>query len=75
MHKMRKAGLSVLLSLFSLYGFCQQVSSSVEEPTDFMRSNGKIYVVVAVVTIIVIGLVIYLINLDRKITRLEKRKE
>jgi len=43
-----------------------------EEPTDFMNSNGKIFVVVAVVVIILIGLFIYLINLDRKIKKLEK---
>ncbi|MGB8193885.1 MAG: CcmD family protein [Chitinophagaceae bacterium] len=39
---------------------------------DALRSNGKIYVVVAVVVIILIGLFIYLFRLDRKITRLEK---
>ena len=43
-----------------------------EEPTDFMNSNGKIFVVMAVVVIIVLGLFIYLINLDRKIRKLEK---
>jgi CcmD family protein len=40
---------------------------------DLMRSNGKIYVVVAVLVIIFIGIVLYLIRLDRKISRLEKR--
>lgn len=37
-----------------------------------MRSNGKIYVVVAVVVTILLGLFIYLANLDKKITRMEK---
>ena len=37
-----------------------------------MRSNGKIYVVVTVLLIILTGLFIYLINLDRKLSRLEK---
>lgn len=37
-----------------------------------MRSNGKIYVVVAVLVTIFIGIVIYLIRLDRKISKLEK---
>jgi hypothetical protein len=37
-----------------------------------MRSNGKIYVVVAVLVIILLGLFIYLIRLDRKIGKLEK---
>jgi len=38
-----------------------------------MRSNGKIYVVVAVLLIILGGLFFYLISLDRKISRLEKK--
>ena len=37
-----------------------------------MRSNGKIYVVVSVILIIFTGIILYLIRLDRKITRLEK---
>ena len=42
------------------------------ESPDFMRSTGKIYVVIAVLCIIFIGIVLFLINLDRKLTRLEK---
>lgn len=37
-----------------------------------MRSNGKIYVVVTVLVIILIGLFLYLIRLDRKISKMEK---
>jgi CcmD family protein len=40
-----------------------------------MNSNGKIYVVMAVVVVIVLGLFIYLFNIDRKITRLEKKEK
>ena len=40
---------------------------------DALRSSGKIYVVVIVLVIILIGLFIYLINTDRKISRLEKK--
>jgi hypothetical protein len=39
-----------------------------------MRHNGKIYVVVGVILIIFTGFILYLIRLDRKITRLEKGK-
>ena len=42
---------------------------------DTMRSNGKIYVVVAVCLTILIGLFIYVFALDRKMTRMEKNKE
>jgi CcmD family protein len=40
---------------------------------DAMRSEGKIYVVLAVVLIIFFGLIAYLIYTDRKISKLEKR--
>lgn len=44
------------------------------EMADTMRSNGKIYVVVAVCITILAGLILYVFNLDRKISRLEKEK-
>ena len=39
---------------------------------DALRSNGKIYVVVAVLVTILLGLFIYLWSVDRKISKLEK---
>lgn len=39
---------------------------------DTMRSNGKIYVVVAVCLTILIGLFTYVFALDRKIKKMEK---
>ena len=41
---------------------------------DVMKENGKIYVVIAVMLTILAGLVLYLIRLDRKISKLEKNK-
>ena len=40
---------------------------------DTMRSSGKIYVVVAVILTIFAGIIIYLIRLERKLTKLEKQ--
>jgi CcmD family protein len=40
---------------------------------DKMRSEGKIYVLVAIILVILLGLVVYLVMIDRKATRLEKR--
>ncbi|NOU38993.1 MAG: CcmD family protein [Ferruginibacter sp.] len=42
------------------------------EMADTMRSNGKIYIVVAVCLTILLGLLLYVFTLDKKITRLEK---
>lgn len=43
------------------------------EMADTMRSEGKIYVVVAILLLIFVGLITYLILLDRKITKIEKK--
>lgn len=45
------------------------------EMADTMRSNGKIYVVVAVCLTILIGLFIYVARVDRKVSRFEKNKD
>lgn len=42
------------------------------EMAEKMRSEGKIYVVVLVVAILFSGLIIYAINTDRKVSKLEK---
>ncbi|MCX6323432.1 MAG: CcmD family protein [Sphingobacteriales bacterium] len=42
---------------------------------DLMRSNGKIYIVVAVCLTILIGLFLYVTSIDRKISRLEKENK
>ena len=42
------------------------------EMTDTLRSNGKIYVVVAVVLTILLGLIAYLVITDRKVSALEE---
>ena len=45
------------------------------EMADRMRSEGKIYVVVAVISVVFLGLAVYLITLDRRISKMEKEKE
>jgi len=50
------------------------IAQNTAEPTvDLMRSNGKIYVVMAVVLVIMIGFFTYLYTVDKKITKLEKQ--
>ncbi len=64
--------LVLLTALMPVFLMAQAAENEVDM-ADVMRSNGKIYVVVAVVVIILTGLIVYLISLDRKITKLEKR--
>lgn len=58
----------LLMSTFSLY------AQPPVEMADGMRSNGKIYVVVAVLSVILLGLFVFLISIDRKVSRLEKER-
>jgi hypothetical protein len=44
------------------------------EMSDLMHQNGKIYVVVAVILTIFAGIILYLVRLDRKISKLEKNQ-
>lgn len=39
-----------------------------------MRSNGRIYVVIAVILTILIGLILYVVRLDRKIRKFENEQ-
>jgi len=42
------------------------------EMADAFRAEGKIYVVVAIILIVLAGLITYLFMLDRKLSRLER---
>lgn len=50
-------------------------SGNTVEMADVMRSNGKIYVVLAVVLVIFAGIIIYLISIDKKLSKLEKENK
>lgn len=67
--------MSKRLPFLFLFSFLMTVASAQGGPVsmaDEMRSNGKIYVVVAVILTIFAGIVLYLVRLDRKISKLEK---
>jgi CcmD family protein len=64
----RKLALWLTLQLQGLNVLLGQSGSP-----DFMRSIGKIYVVVTVIVAIFIGIVVFLVYLDRKLTKLENQ--
>ena len=68
----RMAGLCLLFCLLAVSSFAQD-SSSVEM-ADVLRSNGKIYVVVAVCLTILCGLFIYVMRIERKIRKIENNE-
>jgi len=68
---MRK--LTLILFVLFVGSTSSMLAQDSVEMAETMRSNGKIYVVVAVAAIVMIGILIYLIFLDRKISSIEKK--
>jgi CcmD family protein len=72
--------LTTALLIFSLSVLAQEkipvseadYSNNSVEMADRMRADGKIYVLVGIITIIFIGITVYVINTDRRISKLEK---
>jgi len=71
-HQPMKIG-SVLI--FLILFMVQLAQAQQESSPDYLRSVGKIYVVAGVTLIILLTILIYLVILDRKISRLEKRQK
>lgn len=67
----KKIFFLMTLVVFSMPVWGQNGNQPVQM-ADTMRSNGRIFVVVAVMLTILIGLVLYIVRLDRKISKLEK---
>ncbi len=62
----------VLLIICMICTFQAQAQEQTADMADVMRSNGKIYVVVAVCMTILMGLFLYVWNVDRKISKMER---
>ncbi len=61
--------LLLVAMFFSVFSFAQ---AKEVQMADTMRSNGKIYIVVAVCLTILVGLFFYIFSLDRKLSKMEK---
>lgn len=70
MNKSFKYFLSVFCGL--LLSTWVSAQDTKPEMADVMRSNGKIYVVVAVCLTILFGLIAYVFVIDRKLSKMEK---
>jgi CcmD family protein len=72
--------LTIALLVFSLSALAQEkipvtesdYSNNTVEMADKMRADGKIYVLVGIITIIFVGITVYVVNTDRRISKLEK---
>ena len=63
----------LLLLLLSYTGVFAQ-SGAVVTMDETLQSNGKIYVVVAIIAIIFVGLALYLFSIDRRLKKIENEK-
>jgi Na+/phosphate symporter len=70
----RVLGLLLPLLLLASAAFAQ-ANAAEPEMADALRQSGKIYVVVLVLVIIVTGLLVDLVRLDGKVSRLEREVE
>jgi CcmD family protein len=67
---LKKVLIVCVLLVISISAFAQDNQSV--EMADGLYQSGKIYVVIAVIAVIFLGIVGYLVMLDRKISKLEK---
>jgi small neutral amino acid transporter SnatA (MarC family) len=70
---LKRVGLSVICFLLVPFAWPQAVAdSSATTIDDTMRSHDKIYVVMAVCVVILIVFFLYLLRIDRKVSKKEK---
>jgi CcmD family protein len=65
---MKKISNTLLALFLAIPAYSQEA-----EMADKFRADGKIYVLVSILVLILAGLITYLVTIDRKATRLEKR--
>ena len=66
----KRTGIMIACCLLSIAAMAQGDNNN--DSNDFMHRDGKIYVVITVAAIIITGLFLYLLSLERKIKKLER---
>jgi len=69
---MKKIFFSLILMMATMQLFAQDNGV---EMADSLRSNGKIYVVVICIVIILVGLLAYLFSIDKRLKKIEKENQ
>ena len=73
MQKIKKLFFLLSLLVVGLYMHAQEGTGKTTVG-ETMRSNGRIYVVIAVILTILTGLILYLVRLEKKMSKLEKEQ-
>jgi uncharacterized membrane protein len=69
---MKQLILTLIVLFARLWATAQEKVTEVAPEATGLRAGNKIYVVLVVAVTILVGLILYVIRLDRKISRLEK---
>jgi Na+/proline symporter len=72
MNNFKKGILFFVCAFYQIIANAQVVATDANS-NDLMRSNGRIFLVMTIVVFIVMGLLLYVYSLDRKISKLEKK--
>lgn len=64
---------SPFLVLMSIFLMCSSTLHAESPAIDFLRSTGKIYSVIAVIVVILLGIGFFLYRIDNKLTKLENQ--
>jgi TRAP-type C4-dicarboxylate transport system permease small subunit len=65
--------MSLLAILLTTITFAQNTTTTDIPMADQMRADGKIWVVFAVIAVVFVGLILFLISIDKKVSKLEKQ--
>ncbi len=71
---MKFKGYAFLLTLLVMLAGNTVWAQEPNAADDFFRQSGKIYVVVAILSVIFLGVLVYLISIDRRVRKIEKEK-
>ena len=69
---MRKLLVTAFVLLASVLTAAAESAEKVEM-ADALRGSGKIYVVVAVISVILLSLIVYIFSIDRRLKKIENR--
>jgi hypothetical protein len=77
MRKLITLPATLVLSCFSVFAMAQDTDAvtSSGQSQGFMTAHGKIGVVMVVCLTVLAGLILYIVRLDRKLSRLEKMEK
>ena len=73
--KRLKATILLLITIVLTQTYALSQVSEKVEMADKFRADGKIYVVLVIILVILAGLFFYLIRIDRKVTKFEEQKQ